>query len=239
MTRRAFTIIELLVVITLIVLLIALLLPTLGRAREQGVTMQCSSNLHHVSMALNASANDAKDRYPAYWDNPTQNPLGPPYHWQSTLGTKYLNEPRLGYDDVDTVLRSPLHCTGDRAVFALWGRPVRSIAINGTWYPGFPPDGAHGITHRKRQTIRRQSEIVLAGDGASGAAIGLGMSEWGSAARYYDIGGATPAFAFIRHQGNLNMTFADGHGSIVDGQWLTANLFSLYYGPFFDWDADD
>ncbi len=50
--RAAFTLVELLVVITIIGMLIALLLPAVNAARERGRQTQCMSNQHNIALAL-------------------------------------------------------------------------------------------------------------------------------------------------------------------------------------------
>jgi prepilin-type N-terminal cleavage/methylation domain-containing protein/prepilin-type processing-associated H-X9-DG protein len=62
--HKGFTLIELLVVIAVIAILMAILLPALGRAREQAKRSVCLNNLKQLQMGWNMYADEHQDRIP-------------------------------------------------------------------------------------------------------------------------------------------------------------------------------
>jgi len=74
--RRAFTLVELLVVIGVIALLISILLPVLSGARKTATDAQCASNIRQLCTALVMYANENKGKFP-----PNIGSSGPNVNW--------------------------------------------------------------------------------------------------------------------------------------------------------------
>ena len=62
--KPAFSLIELLVVVAIVALLLAILLPSLARAREQARLVTCQSNLHQIGTSVVTYAAESRGRIP-------------------------------------------------------------------------------------------------------------------------------------------------------------------------------
>ena len=67
MRRKAFTLVELLVVVAIIALLIAILLPALNKARDAAQAVVCASSQRQVGLALGMYAEDWQSKVVVYW----------------------------------------------------------------------------------------------------------------------------------------------------------------------------
>lgn len=69
--RLAFSLIELMVVLAIIVILAALMLPVLKRAKEEARATACLGNLHQIGLALQVYVQENNNRLPVMRDAPT------------------------------------------------------------------------------------------------------------------------------------------------------------------------
>ncbi|MGC4030572.1 MAG: hypothetical protein QM754_02325 [Tepidisphaeraceae bacterium] len=92
----AFTLVELLVVIGIIALLIAILLPGLGRAREMGRSISCQSALQQWGVATQMYLNEFKQKLPKH--------SGAPAGWFTTY-----TDPGTWYNALPPYVKAPTY----------------------------------------------------------------------------------------------------------------------------------
>ena len=88
--RRAFTLVELLVVIGIIAVLIGIFLPAATSARQQAVTTQCLSNLRQMALAVTIYTDANSGIYPIAYYTVSQPGQLITYDWDftTTINTK-------------------------------------------------------------------------------------------------------------------------------------------------------
>jgi prepilin-type N-terminal cleavage/methylation domain-containing protein/prepilin-type processing-associated H-X9-DG protein len=115
-SRRAFTLVELLVVIGIIAILVALLLPALTAAQRQARSVQCLSNLRQIGQGFQLYAAQQKGGWlcPAWVSNPDGSGQGLESYATMLVGLKLVPSP-------DTELAGGVFTTVESSAF---GRSV-------------------------------------------------------------------------------------------------------------------
>ena len=217
---RGFTLVELLVVISIIALLIALLLPALGEARTAAKSSVCKSQLRQLAIAMTSYLNDNQGLYPLYDHNSIANPPEPAGHsaWHQKLRDGgYFTGLDVVFCPESTHANSPPPGWTAEGVAFYWGRisygmsAAVSIDYSDTSnWPFFP------TSTTRQEKIRRPSQMIIVMDADYYHAPPRG--EWyGSRYAYaFERSSATPgddAQAWPRHRGSCSVWWADGHVS--------------------------
>ena len=200
--RRAFTLIELLVVIAVIAVLMAILMPALSRAREQGKRTVCMNNLKQLAFAWGFYADDNGERIvnaitvPGTAGHTADEPCWL-YFYNETLEKLRIEGVQKGalYPYVNQI--KPYKCpTGIRG-------EVNTYAIvdsmNGAEFPGCPSSSWY-IT--KRTQIKRPGDRAVFVD--EGKTSTQSWTIYHDREQWWD----SPP---VRHGAGTNWGFADGH----------------------------
>jgi len=161
----AFTMLELLVVITITGILIALLLPAVQAARAAARRSQCSNNLKQIGLAISSYENVYQYLPPAYYDRPQGSPTGPRKHNVLTLLLPYSEQTQIYAKYVFTEhWSSPVNYAAVRntiPIFLCPATPHGSPRAVGTEQPVYPSDYAScSLIGPFRQTLFRNGWIT-------------------------------------------------------------------------------
>lgn len=188
---------ELLVVIAIIALLMGILIPALGRARQQGKKITCLSNMRQIGIALQAYLIDNDNRLP-----PSSCVLSDPNGYWLRILTKYTREGLL------------FRCPSDTAEdFVDWGKPLgpdiddlrwSSFALNSLLDPHCAFDGGR---YNNVINIRRPTYCIYVSESPSSWTKydHTHPETWGA------LDQARGQVAWDRHSGTSNYLFVDGH----------------------------
>ncbi len=222
--RAAFTLVELLVVISIIALLIGLLLPALGAARDAARGAACLSNLRQIGLANQAFATERKGWLVRSWANTGPNMsdtswefTDPLYSWNYVL-SQQMN----GVKDV-------FRCPSDPGEFfygewtGAWAGPNHeddNIHASYVWNMSHYADEETGL---KLDHVPQPSDTMIIAEGINAAQYPQQwLSTWKSDSDIR-VGRLTvDNVDYNRHGGGSNVNdgasnflFLDGHATVI------------------------
>lgn len=176
--QRAFSLVELLVCIGVIAVLLAILVPSLVRARDSARLVVCETKLHQLGLAWTMYANDSKDRVmPLAYTSPEDTNDGPAVYWFGVEGDaeRPVDHARgfiAPYMDASIGERSVYECPSQA-----WGtyspqgasrEPTTTYGYNGYYLsPSRTPGWSFSIGHRPWRRIfeiARPAELLVFSD---------------------------------------------------------------------------
>jgi len=214
-TSRAFTLIELLATVSIVVLLAALAMPAINRARQSAILAGCVSNMRQVGSAALHYATDNNMRLPRN-NNPRWVTLLAPYLAAKDGASGYNLPvfhcpltPKAYYLQAGEKQSCGLYIVSDRLNGNDW--PANPLKINGVAYPYNGQTFPDGVP---LSLINRPAEVILMGEGSIERAEGgpnMNISDYyprnarGAGANH------RPDNNPSRGDGPANYLFVDGH----------------------------
>jgi len=203
MRRRAFTLIELLMVVAIIGLLVAILLPALSRSRQLGRATACAANLHSLGASVMMYADTNDGRLPA---------VGLAHGGSVDEGNAWINTAAADIGDVKVT-----RCPDDRSPH--WDRPLgttgqlRRLSYATNYYTVGALEGREGLNVLTR--IKRPSTTIfwgeLAEEGDFAVADHYHPETWFVDPKTL----ASRELTLARHLAKANWGFLDGHAETL------------------------
>jgi len=194
--RAGFTLVELLVVIGIIAILISMLMPVLGKAKDQADRVNCQSKLRQLVTAVRLYAHDYKDWIPQTYGitdppGPETIPVTTGWLWKSKL----MRDKRIWICPADPRRQPQLQYS-----YTYNGRMlVPSSASEQDWPTVLPPPHL-----RKLSSFRKPSTCIVFGEeNVNGPIVGT-YSINDAYFIYYDV-------TDNRHRGLSSVGYLDGH----------------------------
>lgn len=202
--KKIFTLVELLIVIAIIVILAAMLLPALNKARDKAKASSCISNMKQISLALDMYQNDNRDLYPEVQGGASFT------GWTSQLyDHKYIPN----YGTMVCPSRAPYSDARNKvAADVYWEMAYLTYGMGNTYYTGAAD---RECINSKKAFAPSRSEVIL-------DSVNLNPPAWVNThgfspekavqtlvARKH-LGSSTEAVE-LRHNKKTNVVFMDGH----------------------------
>lgn len=222
--RAGFTLVELLVVISIIAVLAGMLLPMTRIVRDAARSTVCAGNLRQLGMAFHAYADEHEGRFPPFSNHPDPTDHGQYYPNLLSDG---------GYLEVER-WRSPLYGVADGGIWRCPSLPYGLAGSSGGY--GMLENAIHGGYYLKsilRGQIGAASGRLLLADAEWNQGAGTTWKGWPSVS--CPMPGCAGTWdnrrrAAARHgQGRrANVCFADGHVAPVPFADLLTNLNDVF-----------
>ena len=206
MKRRAFTLVELLVVVGVLAIVAAILFPLFARSRESH-RPRCQNNLKQIALGFKQYINDFDECFPLFMVTSGSKDGLPPYGWADALQPYIRNTQVYQCPDEEN--------EGNED-------PTRSSYIDYWYNANFMVFYKGQWTGAPESMLGSVAQTIIAGDGgntdgkATGDARynvcgdGTALSQFGQRCTPAPVGFATYPAAQIHLEG-ANFAFADGH----------------------------